>query len=151
MRSYTSRGAAEIDLDGETFRFAASAFELVEIQERFGDIDIESTAAAAAFGEIFKRLLGAVLKPDGTWANTAEYDKFRAHCSRHNTDAATLQNILNDAVEDMAGRPLGSPPESPSGPQGIGPKLRAVSPARGDVAVRAAAIQRLGGEVSLTG
>lgn len=138
MRSYTSKGAAEIDLDGEVFHFAASAFELVEIQEKYGDIDVASPAAAAAFADIFKMLLGG------------EYDRFRQHCSKHNTDASTLQDILEDAVEDLNGRPLESPPASPDGQPTTGPTLKVVSPAK-DVSARIAAIQRLGGEVSLAG
>jgi hypothetical protein len=138
MRTYKSKGAADIDLDGEVFHFAASAFELVEIQEKYGDIDVESAAAASAFADIFRMLLGD------------EYDRFRAHCSRNNTDAATLQDILNDAVEDLAGRPLASQPASPAGQPTTGPTLRVVSPAK-DVSARIAGIERLGGEVSLVG
>lgn len=136
MRSYTSKGAVEIELDGERFRFAASAFQWAEFQEKYGDIDTDSAAVGAVFAEIFRVLLGD------------DYERFRTHCGSHSTDAGTLMDILNDAFVEMAGRPLESPPQSPDGPSTTGPTLKVVSPAREE---RIAAIKRLGGEVSLAG
>lgn len=114
-RTYTSKGRAEIELDGEVFSAHADMFELVELHEEFGDIEVNSAKAAPAFAKIFEKLLGE------------DYRRFREHCRTHGTDSATLMQILNDAVEDLSGRPLAPSSSSSDGVPITGRTLKVIS------------------------
>lgn len=116
-REYTSRGQAEIVLDGVEFRAVASVFDLAEMFGQFRDLDTDTPEGADALAEIFRRFLG-----------DDQYPTFREHCRTHGTDANTLMEILTDAIEDLSGgkAPAPSLPSSAGLPT-TGRTLRVVS------------------------
>lgn len=121
-RSYTSKSVdASFDLDG--VEFTPAYFSMLDLAElaQFADMDIDTPAGMARVQEFFAAILGG------------DYERFRAHCKAHRTDADTLMAIIQDTFVEILGFPTERPSDSSDGTPGTEPTLRVISPSEGTV------------------
>lgn len=121
MRKYTSKASPAVDFALDEIVFTATGgVPLLEMSElaMIGDTDAESAAGAAAIARFFRALLGE-----------EEYERFRKHCTEHQTDPDTITSVMRDLITDKSGGfpTIGSLPSSDGG-EPMKPTYRVISP-----------------------
>jgi hypothetical protein len=124
-RDRTNAPALDFELDGVTFASAGgvSVLDLSEYARLAAQgVDAESQEGLAILADVYLGLLGEQV-----------YQRFRAHCRRHQTDPAVLVQILGDLISEAADRPTSRPADSSDGPPTVPGTATVVSFSRGTV------------------
>lgn len=133
-RSYTSTrqqqdGQQEVrpefELDGVEFvgEGSVSVLDLSEFARLATQgVDSDSPEGVAILADIYHSLLGE-----------QEYQRFRRHCRKHDTDADVLLEIIGGMIAEAAERPTIRPSDSSDGPQNAPGTATVVSFKRGTV------------------